>query len=87
MNTRHETATYTINRSRSAPRGANWAAGIAVAVGKMFGAIATPIKKSLQASSQARARNELLRMADQYDHLQPTFAAELRAAAAFDSRD
>lgn len=73
--------------NREAPRGAIWAADAAVLAKSLLSAAFAPIRKGMQASSQARARSELLKLADAYERTQPGFAAELRAASTFDARD
>ena len=87
MNATTNSATYSISRDRGVPRGATWAADIAVAAASFLKSAFAPVRKGLQASSQARARAELLKLADAYERTQPAFAAELRAASAFDVRD
>lgn len=87
MNATSQQASFLVNRSRATPRGAAWAADIAVGIGRAFDALMEPVRKGMQASSQARARSELLKLADSYERTQPAFAAELRAASTFDARD
>ena len=87
MNAPSTTSSYLVSRTRAVPRGANWAADIAVAFGGVVQSMLAPVRKGMQASSQARARAELLKLADAYERTQPAFAAELRAASSFDSRD
>ena len=87
MNARTESASFHVSRDRGTPRGAEWAVEIALGAGRLLSALAAPIRKGMQASSQARARAELLKLADAYERTQPAFAAELRAASAFDTRE
>ena len=87
MNAHTQQASFLVNRSRVAPRGAAWAADIAVGMSRAVNVLFEPVRKGLQASSQARARSELLKLADSYERTQPAFAAELRAASTFDARD
>ena len=87
MNTPTNSASYFVSRDRGTPRGAAWAADFAVSAKNVLSNLFAPVRKGLQASSQARARAELLKLADAYERSQPAFAAELRAASAFDSRD
>ena len=84
MNARTETVSYYVGNTRVAPRGAAWAADAAVAASHIFAALVAPVRKAMRASSEARARAELLKLADAYERTQPTFAAELRAASTFD---
>ncbi|CAN5662173.1 hypothetical protein BH09PSE5_BH09PSE5_24390 [soil metagenome] len=87
MSTNSNSGNFIVSRNRGIPRGADWAADFAVFTGNVFSAITAPLRRGLQAQSQARARSELLKLADAYERTQPAFAAELRAASTFDARD
>jgi hypothetical protein len=66
----------------AAPRGAGWAANAFAAVLKGGNSLVRRIAEYQRRSSELRARQELLRMADAFARTQPGFASDLRAAAA-----
>lgn len=87
MNAQSHSVSVFVGRSRVAPRGAAWAADIVVAASRIVSRLLAPARKALRASSEARARAELLKLADACERAQPSFAAELRAVSTFGPRD
>jgi hypothetical protein len=64
------------------PRGAAWAARLFAGLLQGLRTVGRHLIEQRQRWAQARAIQEMLRLADSYSVSQPGFAAELRAAAA-----
>lgn len=66
----------------AAPRGAAWAADVFASVLNGLRAVGRSLIEHRRQWAEARAVQEMLRLADSYSASQPGFSAELRAAAA-----